>query len=294
MATLPLPPVDLANRVGQTVGRDGSFADYDFVGHVLHDLVVQSLPAGWTWGGKRVLDFGCGAGRTMRHFVAESAEAEVWGCDIDEPSVAWVNAHLNPPFQAFVNAAAPPLPRPDDSFDLIYAFSVFTHITDQWSAWLLEIHRLLAPGGILVASFLGEGMSQAIAGEPWIEERIGMNVLRAHQSWDHGGPMVLMSPWWIREHWGRAFELVQLTDTSDPASQSIVVARPKPVAPTRADLERIDPGEPREIAALQHNVAQLQREVVTVMGDLESRPSAPPLIAELRRTADRVRTRMRG
>jgi SAM-dependent methyltransferase len=293
MAALPLPPVDLANRVGQTVRRDGSYAHYDFVGQVLHDLVVESLPAEWTWDGTRVLDFGCGAGRTMRHFVTESAKADVWGCDIDEPSVAWVNANLNPPFQAFVNAPAPPLSRPDHSFDLIYAFSVFTHITDQWSAWLVEMHRLLAPGGILVASFLGEGMSQAIAGEPWIEERVGMNVLRAHQSWDHGGPMVLMSPWWIREHWGRAFELVRLTDSADPASQSIVVARPKPVAPTRGELERIDPGEPREIAALRHNVAQLQREVVTVMRDLESRRNSR-LAAALRRTADGVRTRVRG
>ena len=131
----------------------GSFAGYELVGRALHDVVVQSVPAGWTWGGKRVLDFGCGAGRTMRHFVPESAEAEVWGCDIDAPSVEWVNANLNPPFAAFVNAAAPPLARPDDSFDLIYAFSVFTHITDQWSAWLVEMHRVLAPGGILIASF---------------------------------------------------------------------------------------------------------------------------------------------
>jgi hypothetical protein len=71
-------------------------------------------------------------------------------------------------------------------------------------------------------------------------------------------------------------------------------SRRRTVAPTRADLERIDAGEPGEVAALQHDVAKLQREVVTVMRDRESRRSGPPLIAELRRTADRVRTRMRG
>ena len=63
-----------------------------------------------------------------------------------------------------------------------------------WAAWLVELHRILAPRGLLIASFLGEGMSQVIAGEPWNPERIGMNVLNAHYGWDIGGPSVLMSP----------------------------------------------------------------------------------------------------
>jgi hypothetical protein len=40
----------------------------------------------------------------------------------------------------------------------------------------------------------------------------------------------------------------------------LVVARPRPVAPSRAELERIDPAEAREITALRHNIRQLQRE----------------------------------
>ena len=179
MSKPPLPPVDLANRVGQLVGADGSYAAYEKVGREIRDVVVAAVPADWTWQGKRVLDFGCGAGRTLRHFLVEAAEAEFWGCDIHASSIEWVNANLSPPVRAFVNSERPPLPRPDHSFDLIYAFSVFTHITDAWSAWLLELHRLLAPGGLLVASFLGAGMSEPIAGEPWEEQRIGMNVLRA-------------------------------------------------------------------------------------------------------------------
>jgi SAM-dependent methyltransferase len=170
------------------------------------------LPEGWTWSGKRVLDFGCGAGRALRHFVSEAGDAEFWGCDIDAQSVAWINASLNPPLRAFVNDEQPPLPRPDDSFDLIYALSVFTHLTDTWSAWLLELHRVLAPRGTLIASFLGAGMIEAVADEPWSEDRIGMNVLNAGRSWDRGGPSVLLSPWWIREHWGQAFEIERIDD----------------------------------------------------------------------------------
>jgi SAM-dependent methyltransferase len=260
MAASALPPVHLANRVGQLVGADGSFAAYEAVGREIRDDVVAALPAGWSWPGKRVLDFGCGAGRTLRHFRAEAADAEFWGCDIDAASIAWMNANLHPPVRAFVNSELPPLPQQNGSFDLIYAFSVFTHITHSWSAWLQELHRLLAPGGLLVASFLGAGLSEALAGEPWDEDRVGMNVLRAHQDWDAGGPIVLMSPWWIREHWGRALEICGLRDDGIVGKHGMVVARPRPNAPTRAELERIDPRESREIAALQHNIRQLQRE----------------------------------
>jgi SAM-dependent methyltransferase len=214
-----------------------------------------------------VLDFGCGAGRTLRHFADDAREAEFWGCDIHAESVAWLNANLNPPLQAFVNDEEPPLQRPDGSFDLIYAFSVFTHLTDSWSAWLLELNRLLTPGGILVASFLGAGVSQAVAGEPWVEERVGMNVV-ADRGWDDGGPSVLLSGWWIREHWGRAFEIERIADDAAWGTQGHVVARPKPDPPSRAELERIDPQDQREVTALRHNVQQLRREAAESRAEL--------------------------
>src|SRR3712207_8661275 len=39
------------------------------------------------------------------------------------------------------------------------------------------------------------------------EARIGMTVLGYGHPWEAGGPMVLHSEWWIRAHWGRAFEI---------------------------------------------------------------------------------------
>jgi SAM-dependent methyltransferase len=201
--------------------------------------------------------------------VREAPGAELWGCDIDAASIAWIDENLSPPVRAFVNDEQPPLPRPDDSFDLVYALSVFTHLTDTWSAWLLELHRVLVPGGVLVASFLGAGMAEAVAGEPWDEGRIGMNVLNAGRSWEDGGPTVLLSPWWIREHWGRAYEIERIDDSALFTTQGLVVARPKPDPGDRAELERIDAGDPREIAALRHNVEQLHREARRTQVELE-------------------------
>lgn len=109
---------------------------------------------------------------------------------------------------------------------------------------------------MLIASFLGEGMSELVAGEPWVDERIGRNVLQADLGWDAGGPVVQMSPWWIRAHWGRAFEIEAIAPGL-PGAHGMVVARPKSNAPT---VEAVDPGEPREVTALQHNLRQLQRE----------------------------------
>jgi SAM-dependent methyltransferase len=270
MSEAPLPPVELANRVGRLVGSDGSYEGYETVGRQLRHVVVSALPPDWAWRGKRVLDFGCGAGRTLRHFIGEAEEAEFWGCDIDAASIDWLNSNLNPPLHGFVNDEQPPLAQPGNSYDLIYAFSVFTHITDEWSAWLLELHRLLTSDGLLIASFLGEGMSESIAGEPWEEDRIGMNVLKADQGWELGGPMVMMSPWWIRGHWGRAFEILRLNPGSAPGKHGMVLARPRSRAPSRAELERIDPGELREIAALRHNIRQLQRESAAIRESFES------------------------
>jgi hypothetical protein len=70
--------------------------------------------------------------------------------------------------------------------------------------------------------------------------------------------MVLMSDWWVREHWGRAFELVRVEP--EVHGQSWALMRRREVSLTVADLER-PADDPREVAALRHNVRQLQREL---------------------------------
>jgi cyclopropane fatty-acyl-phospholipid synthase-like methyltransferase len=41
-----------------------------------------------------VLDFGCGAGRVIRHFAPEAAQAEFVGCDLDGSAIEWATGHL--------------------------------------------------------------------------------------------------------------------------------------------------------------------------------------------------------
>jgi SAM-dependent methyltransferase len=260
---LPLPPPDLAVRVG--ADSTDTYGSYLEIGQNVKAEILDVLPERWSFEGKRVLDFGCGAGRVLRQFAAEAEVAEMFGCDIDGPSVEWLNAHLSPPFSAVQNGEAPPLPWPDQSFDLILAASVFTHITAYWSEWLCELHRLLAGRGLVIATFLGPGMSETIAREPWDEDRIGMNVLRPGLTWDQGGPCVLHSPWWIGEHWGRAFDIELLRpagfgNVDRESGHGYVLLRKKDVEITPGELARIRADEPRELQALRHNLQQLLRE----------------------------------
>ena len=89
----------------------------------------------------------------------------------------------------------PPLGLEHGSFDLIYAISVFTHLTDNSVPWLLELRRMLKPDGLLIATFMGRWISEWFAKEEWIEDRVGMNVLHHDRDWDSGGPAVLISEW---------------------------------------------------------------------------------------------------
>jgi SAM-dependent methyltransferase len=157
----PLPPLEIAGRAGPIASGDFR-AHYKEVGRLCREAITDRLPEDWTWEGKRALDFGCGAGRVLRHFLPESDRCLFHGCDIDEPALAWAIEHLSPPFELFASREMPPLRRPDASFDLVWAMSVFTHLEhESWSAWLLELHRVLKPGGILIA-FL-QGPAPAVA-----------------------------------------------------------------------------------------------------------------------------------
>jgi SAM-dependent methyltransferase len=256
-ADKPYPPLNLANRVCSLEGRGDPVAAYESLGAEARRAIIELLPEDWSFEGKRVLDFGCGAGRTLRHFLPEAEAAELWGSDIDGPSVDWLRRELCPPLNAMRNDEHPPLGLEYGSFDLIWALSVFTHLTDSSLPWLRELHRLLKPGGLLIATYMGRWNSESVTGEPWDEDRMGMNVLRPDQPWDSGGPMVLMSDWWVREHWGRAFEVVALS--GNVHGQTWPLLRKRDVGVSVEELERPS-DDPREYEALRHNVRQVERD----------------------------------
>jgi ubiquinone/menaquinone biosynthesis C-methylase UbiE len=79
-----LPPNHLAQRVSGTIEEE-----FDAQGRGIKDCIVWSLPESFNFAHKKVLDFGCGTGRVLRHFQTEAQRAEFWGCDIHAPSISW-------------------------------------------------------------------------------------------------------------------------------------------------------------------------------------------------------------
>jgi SAM-dependent methyltransferase len=102
-----------------------------------------------------VLDFGCGSGRVLRHWH-RSDGLRLQGSDYNPRLIAWCKR--NYPFADFrINELNGPAPYPDESFDLIYAWSVFTHLTEELGDyWVAELARVLRPHGVLYATFHGE------------------------------------------------------------------------------------------------------------------------------------------
>lgn len=105
---------------------------------------------------KRALEFGCSNSRVLRHFEDLAKLNSYYGCDINANTILWNIENLSPPFQYFVSTTLPSLPVRDGFFDFVYACSVFTHMDDMFFTWLMEMKRIVKPGGHLFLTFLNE------------------------------------------------------------------------------------------------------------------------------------------
>ena len=105
-------------------------------------LDARSIPRG------TFFDFGCATGRVLRHIKAAAGFEELLGCDINRSHVDWIGRHLPADIKVFQNTSIPSLPLADASVDVVTAFSVFTHIETFDTTWLMELRRILRPGGI--------------------------------------------------------------------------------------------------------------------------------------------------
>lgn len=95
----------------------------------------------------RVLDFGGATGRVARHIRAICPGAEVYLSDINPQHVACCHRMFGGSLHAFRSHGVPALPLPDNFLDVAYAFSVLTHLDADDTAWLLEMRRVVRPGG---------------------------------------------------------------------------------------------------------------------------------------------------
>ena len=227
----PLPPLELAQRIGAR-----TLDDFETVGLETKQTVARCLPQDFDWRGARVLDFGCGVGRVLRAFFEEAEGAEFWGCDIDGPSIRWCVENLSPPFRFFQLSEVPTIPLEDASFDLVYAISVFAHIHVDWHHWMMEVRRILRPGGYAFISFMAQTPFEEMLGQSYWDygPEFGKLVQNPFADWNAGGPMAFHSTDWLQAFWGSLFdiELIALDGLLD--YQSICLMRKPDPGPPRA------------------------------------------------------------
>jgi len=100
----------------------------------------------------RFMDFGCGWGRITRLFLREVDEGGLYGVDPWDEAIQLCRMHM--PFACFVKSEPdPPLLFADNTFDMVFSNSVFTHLSEESAMqWGQELTRILKPGGLLVAT----------------------------------------------------------------------------------------------------------------------------------------------
>ena len=187
------------------------------------------------------LDIGCASGRVLRHVALAERDVQAIGCDINRRHTDWVAAHLPPSIQVFQNHSIPTLPLPDACLDVVTAYSVFTHIEAFETTWLMELRRVLRPGGIAWITVQTESIWEEMGPgwpvydsllnfadfAPYAESRQGLpearSVFRSHAGRSYSSH-VFYRPDYIHDTWGRILDVVEEHERF-PDLQDVVILR---------------------------------------------------------------------
>lgn len=148
-----VPPSENVTRV---TGK-GSYSSFLFGGatHAWRLVNAMKLVSGRSSESfSRVIDWGCGAlrlGQHLRHHFL----GNVHGVDVDPVNVEWCERNI-PQIPVRKISWTTPTEIPDASYDLLFAYSVFSHIsTKALDDWIEEVARVLDVRGIALITTLG-------------------------------------------------------------------------------------------------------------------------------------------
>ena len=104
----------------------------------------------------RVLDWGCGPSRVIRHFSKLCPSSEFFGTDYNSNTINWNKANIKDvTFE--LNKLTPPTKFKSDFFNMIYGMSVFTHLSiENHRNWIDELYRISKNNAILILTTHGD------------------------------------------------------------------------------------------------------------------------------------------
>jgi len=229
-ANTPLPPESLRHRVHGAADAE-SFLE---VGRQCGQDIVAGLkrigraPDAF----EAVLDFGCGCGRVLRWLKPEFASARVFGSDIDRQAMAWCAANIvGGSFS--VNAGLPPTGYASQSFDLIYAISVFSHLDEDFQFyWLNELRRITKPDGIVLLSIHGSFYLDHLEEAMVAEIKAKGMLFVVSDGWKNIFPdwyqIALHTKEYILDRYARYFDVLDYIPGGMNGAQDLVILRRRP------------------------------------------------------------------
>jgi len=215
------PPIEY---IRYTCGHE-NFGEYQRSGFEMFtmlDLAARRYSGKRICEFERVLDFGCGTGRILQ-YVCEGPR--LFGCDVSKPLVLFTRRSW-PNNTVYNNDLEPPLDFRDGLFDLIYSFSVFSHLAqDLEIRWLRELLRIGAPGCLYLLTVHGDWVIEATLGaEREQAEAAGFYFKNAHTrgtsdlEFPIGYENSYHTSGYIRDIWSRLFEICSVIRGDNPSN----------------------------------------------------------------------------
>lgn len=263
----PVPPADLMLRVIPAFDVDDVEAarwSFDIEGLNNLRFFERALAAVslWHFGGdvwlsdprlgvpqsfgdfERLLDFGCGCGRFVRHMRPLASSVEIHGTDVDAEMIDWLQRNVS--YGHFLHGChEPPLDYSDHFFDLVLSHSVFSHLDETMQdLWLGELQRITRPGGWLLPTVEGpstwarmRAAADPVDARRWEHELGTRGILfirhdawvgSTHPEFYHS---CVHAPWYILDHWSRFFDVEAYLPDGSWSQDLVVLKRREDGAP---------------------------------------------------------------
>jgi ubiquinone/menaquinone biosynthesis C-methylase UbiE len=201
----------------------------------------------------KLLDFATGYGRVLRFFLKDIHPGNLVGSDVRPDFIDICRSTFGNDILFEQNEPYPPLRYDDNEFDIITAYSLFSHFSEYaHKAWLKEFKRVLKPNGMLFITLRQEeflehshfDFSQSNLGDydRYIAANFGTDaVKKKYKSGEYiyiasGGGGNLTNDFYgdtviphkyIKRNWNSMFKIVEHFDRYDRLPQAFYALQPK-------------------------------------------------------------------
>jgi len=134
----------------------------------------------------KILEWGCGPARIIRHLpVLLDKSCDIFGTDYNLSTIDWCKKNI-PNVTFTTNNLEPPLNFQSNFFNIVYANSVLTHLSEEMHfAWFLELRRISKKGGIMFLTTHGDNCKPRLSSRELERYETGKIVIRGNVKEGH-------------------------------------------------------------------------------------------------------------